>query len=309
MTAGILDRIRSACAAVAGQATHVHIEHDRLADYARSLPLDAPPVGDPAHQGLGDDEATCCFVLMLDAVNFGSGYFPHLRKRAGMTGYFTVATSLRERGPMPAAELAQLDAAACADIFGQPLDGPAGELMGLFARALADLGRYVGERYDGRFTNLIDDAERSAARLVEILDRMELFHDVSRYRGMEVPLYKRAQITSTDLALAFDGKGLGRFDDLDRLTMFADNLVPHVLRVDGVLGYEPDLAGRIEGGELIPAGSEEEVEIRASAVHAVELLSETLDVPPHRLDLLLWNRGQEATYKAVPRHRTRTVYY
>jgi hypothetical protein len=44
-------------------------------------------------------------------------------------------------------------------------------------------------------------------------------------------------------------------------------------------------------------------------VHAVELLSRSLDVPAHKLDLLLWNRGQEVAYKAVPRHRTRTVYY
>ncbi len=50
--------------------------------------------------------------------------------------------------------------------------------------------------------------------------------------------YKRAQITPSDLALA----GVAEFDDLDRLTIFADNLVPHVLRVDGVLRYE-DCAG------------------------------------------------------------------
>jgi hypothetical protein len=24
---------------------------------------------------------------------------------------------------------------------------------------------------------------------------------------------------------------------------------------------------------------------------------------------LLWNRGQQPFYKAIPRHRTRTVYY
>ncbi len=37
--------------------------------------------------------------------------------------------------------------------------------------------------------------------------------------------YKRAQIVASDLALA----GVARFADLDRLTIFADNLVPHVL--------------------------------------------------------------------------------
>jgi hypothetical protein len=103
---------------------------------------------------------------------------------------------------------------------------------------------------------------------------------------------------------------VARFDDLDRLTIFADNLVPHVLRVDGLLEYDPDLLARINREELIAAGSQEEQEIRACAVHAVELLREQLDgVTSMQLDYVLWNRGQEPDYKAQPRHRTRTVFY
>jgi len=36
------------------------------------------------------------FFLTLDAINFGSGYFPHLGKRPGMSGYFTAAASLTD---------------------------------------------------------------------------------------------------------------------------------------------------------------------------------------------------------------------
>ena len=75
--------------------------------------------------------------------------------------------------------------------------------------------------------------------------------------------------------------------------MFADNVVPHVLRLDGVLRFEPELVGRINAEELIEHGSDEEVEIRACAVHAVELLA------AHRpgrcaaeIDQLLWYRGR-----------------
>src|SRR3712207_5382639 len=116
--------------------------------------------------------------------------------------------------------------------------------------------------------------------------------------------WKRAQITANDLALA----GLATFGDLDRLTIFADNLVPHVLRVDGVLRYAPDLAARIDAGELLAPGDEER-EIRGCAVHACELIAARLAIPPRDLDVMLWNRGQEPRYKARPRHRTRTVYY
>ena len=84
--------------------------------------------------------------------------------------------------------------------------------------------------------------------------------------------------------------------------------MPHVLRVEGVLVYEPELAARIGAGELLPAG-EEEREIRGCAVHACELLSDRLGMPARLLDVALWNKGQAAEYKAVPRHRTRTVFY
>jgi len=87
-----------------------------------------------------------------------------------------------------------------------------------------------------------------------------------------------------------------------------------VLRIDGVLIYEESLIARINGGELIPAGSTEEVEIRACAVHAVELLKKEISesgkmITAPALDNFLWNRGQQPEYKAIPRHRTRGVFY
>jgi hypothetical protein len=167
-------------------------------------------------------------------------------------------------------------------------------LMALYARALNELGEFLGER---SALDVVAEAGGSAERLAESLAAgMPLFDD----RGF----YKRAQIVPNDFALA----GLAEFDDLDRLTIFADNLVPHVLRVDGVLRYDPELAAHIDREELLPRGEQEE-EIRACAVHAGELIAARLGVPPRVLDTWLWNRGQEARYKALPRHRTRTVFY
>jgi hypothetical protein len=92
--------------------------------------------------------------------------------------------------------------------------------------------------------------------------------------------------------------------------MFADNLVPHVLRLDGVLEYEPGLVERIDRGELIEHGSREEVEIRACALHAVELIVATgAGGCAAEVDQLLWLRGQGECYKAVPRHRSRCTAY
>jgi Potential Queuosine, Q, salvage protein family len=304
----LLDHVRTHAAEVAGSARYVRVDETRIGEYAAALPVEQAraPQLDPATHFLGDSDATLAYVVTLDAINFGSGYFPHLRKRPGLSGYFTVASSLKDvfetQGglPLSTTQLQALTAEDCAYIFGQVgADADAQELMGLFGRALNELGGFVEGRFGGNFRALVGAADGSAEGLVELLAEMAFFRDVG--------FYKRAQLTAADLSIA----GVAEFGDLRRLTIFADNLVPHVLRLDGVLEYDVGLLQRVEREELIPTGSQEEVEIRACAVHAVELLADALgrQVCPMQLDYVLWNRGQGPAYKARPRHRTRTVYY
>jgi hypothetical protein len=317
----LFTRIRRRCRDVAAQSKRVRIEERALHGYAlglSALPLEAPTYDDSLHFR-GQAEGTLAYVIALDAVNFGSGYFPHLAKRPGRSGYATVALSLKERfhaeGPLTARDLAAATPAGCARIFRQSLTSPPiADLMALFARSWNDLGRDLMNRFGASFSTLVEAADASAACLVSLLDRQPLFHDVAVYGSEEVPFYKRSQILASDLALAFEGSAWGRFTDLDALTVFADNLVPHVLRLDGVLTYSADLADRIGRGELIAAGSADEVEIRACAVHAVECIVEALRstgraVTARDVDFALWNRGQAPHYKEAPRHRTRTTAY
>lgn len=259
--------------------------------------------------------------MILDTINFGSGWFPYLRKRPGMSGSLTIASALADAfrcgGNYSAHHLVQISPPDCALMFGQDSTAyPVGQLMDKFAQALNDLGRLLMDRYGSTYTALVESAAESAETLVGKLAEMPFFEDVARWRSRRVPFYKRAQLMAADLALAFGNQGWGKFHDLDELTIFADNLVPHVLRVDGVLVYDGHLAGQIEREELIPSGSEAEVEIRACAVHAVELLVEEIQaagqtVTSASLDFLLYNRGQSSLHykSAKPRHRTRTVFY
>ncbi len=317
--ASVFDRIRSACRAVAAGARCVRIEEQRLEPCVRALLAQEAPRPDPAHQRRATREATLAYVVTLDAINFGSGWFPFLRKRPGRSGYFTIALALAERfdaaGAWPAAALRELEAPELARVLGQDLAVPeVGELVGLHARALRDLGDLLVERHAGSFSALVDDARGRAARLVELLCAMPFYRDVARVEGREVPFYKRAQITAADLHLAFAGQGPGRFTDLDELTIFADNLVPHVLRQEGVLVYEAELVRRIQAEELLAPGSREEVEIRACALDAVERMAAASrrigrGTTAWRLDEILWWRGQRPELKARPRHRTRTVFY
>lgn len=302
----LLTQLREACAHVAQRARYVRVNRDGIPAYAASLRAGASaPPGE--HFSHGSREVLAAFWLTLDAVNFGSGWFPTLRKRPGRSGYHTIAAGIARRfsdaGPWSADELRAMRAEEIALAVGQD---PGHQLMELFAHSLRDLGRHVADEHGGRFEAVVDSAGGSAERLVEHLAGWDCFTDTSTYDGVRLPFLKRAQITAADLART----GVARPTDLSRLTMFADNLVPHVLRLDGVLSFDPRLVTRIEHEELIEHGSPEEVEIRACAVHAVELLlSHRPGARACDIDQLLWLRGQEPRYKAVPRHRSRTTAY
>ncbi|NLT06883.1 MAG: hypothetical protein GXY03_11325 [Solirubrobacterales bacterium] len=289
---GLCDEVRERCAEIAEGAREVRIDLERVG----AIEPGPPPALDPERHFLaGTTQEVALFTLTLDAINFGSGWFPTLRKRPGCSGYNTVAWALTDRfradGPWTAGELEALDGPAVAAVLGQEPDH---ELMGLYARALRELGAFLGDR---GALDVVAAAGGSAERLAEQLAAgMPLFDDPG--------FYKRAQIVPADLALA----GVADFADLDRLTIFADNLVPHVLRLDGVLAYSDRLAATIDAGELLPPGGAER-EIRACAVVACEAIAAELGVAPRILDNWLWNRGQQPRYKAVPRHRTRTTAY
>lgn len=58
----------------------------------------------------------------------------------------------------------------------------------------------------------------------------------------------------------------------------ADYIVPAVLRQLGVLKYSSTLASTIEANSQIVAGSEEEVELRACSIYAVEKMKELISM-------------------------------
>src|SRR6476469_2398919 len=284
--------VREGCAAIARGARSVRIDLDAL----EALDPGPPPELDPQRHYLeGPAHDVAAYLLALDAINFGSGWFPTLKKRPGCSGYFTVSWALADRWRAGAAwsnaELRAMRTEDVAETLGQRADH---ELMSLFAQAMRELGRFLGDRHP---LDLIAAAGGSAQRFGQSLAAgMAMWHDAG--------FYKRAQIAASDLELG----GVATFTDIDELTIFADNLVPHVLRCEGVLVYADDLAAAIESGRLLPTGRAER-EIRACAVHACAQLARRVGMTERDLDNALWYRGQRDEYKARPRHRTRTIFY
>lgn len=320
MTGSLLEDVRAAAAAVAGQATLVRIDRAALHRLAGSIdPSTPPPMPEETWNGIGTEEDRAMAVLAWNAVNFGSGWFPHVRKLPGRSGARTMATRwqvhCRSEGVPTAPRLRRLDIAEVAQIFGQPVDRPIDELMAAFTASLHGLGQHLVEHHGGSAADMVLAAAGSGAALAAELAGLPLWDDRHRHGELDVPLYKRAQIAVSNLATEFGGQGIGAFHDLDRLTCFADNLVPHVLRMHDVLVVDPALEARIEREELLRAGEPAEVELRALGVHAVELLVGHLhaagrgDVTAATLDHRLWQMGQDPAIKARPRHRCRCTYY
>lgn len=311
------ERVRRSAADVAARASLVRVDEHAL-DRLVAAHHWSEPEPFPEEAWSGPEEHVVAGVLWWNAVNFGSGWFPLVAKRPGLSGARSLATNWQRwvgaHGMPAAGALSEIDRSRVAEVFGQDADGPATELLDFFARAWRETARLVLEEFGGNPAALVEDAGRSAATLAETLGALPTWRDEHRWRGTQVPLYKRAQIVASQLAATLHGNGLGAFDDLDRLTCFADNLVPHVLRHHGVLDVDGGLASRIDRGDLLQSGEPGEVELRASAVHAVEVLVQRLrerdeTVTPARIDHLLWQRGQDPAIKARPRHRCRCSFY
>jgi hypothetical protein len=283
----------------------VRIDESKVEACAAGLVPEDPELEQGAPTFAADPEAAAAFAICMNAINFGSGWWPTIRKRPGLSGYGTMAAGVEEHfavaGPWSAGELQAMDAATIAVVVEQDPEHP---LIEQFAIALQDVGEHLSGEHAGRYLNVVA-AAGSIPELARLFAEWCSFADASPYEGREVPFFKRAQLAAADLRRG----GVADLTGIEHLTAFADNLVPHVLRVDGILELDPALTAKIEAGELLVHGSAEEVELRACAVHAVELLAGAGDLTPAEIDGVLWNRGRGRRYKAIPRPRSRNTAY
>lgn len=269
-----------------------------------------------------DGERTVNWLLVLDALNFcfwaekDQPRWTINYQGEVLNGYWAEAAALKravEEGiPLWDAQyLSTISDETMAQIFRGTHTIPLFEQRVNNAR---EVGRVLLERFDGQFANAIEQVGRSAIQLAYLLaTTFPSFHDVATYRNHEVRFFKRAQICVADLYHAFRGKAWGNLAGLDQLTAFADYKLPQVLRHYNVLEYCPSLAEQVDNRELITAGSEEEIEIRAATIWACEflrraLLAQGYVVSAAGIDQKLWLLGQQSA-DMRPYHRTRTIYY
>jgi hypothetical protein len=307
---------------VVEQASSVRIEPGQFPEVAEMLRASPPPTPEWRsfpHWWSDDPAFTTTYVLVLDALNFcfwGEPRWTVSTDQGELNGYFALAAALRmaiERGePLLNPDwLESVTTDILEDVLGGNNTLP---LLDERAESLREVGVSIRTRLNGDPMALIGQANGDAAGIAASIVRLcPSFNDVARLDGQEVRLYKRAQILAADLAGALNVSAVPVITGLEKLTAFADYKVPQVLRELGLLSYAPRLRRRIDSQVEIPAGSREEVEIRAATIWAVEslrleLVNQGASVNASEIDWLLWNIGQSLD-NPRPYHRTRTVYY
>lgn len=180
---------------------------------------------------------------------------------------------------------------------------------------LRETSAILNKKYDGLVWNLVDSAEGDASVLVKkIINDFPSFVDRSAYQGEVVEFHKLAQLFTADVHQAFGGEGIGELKNTDKLTACADYKLPQILRRIGVLSYSKDLAKRIDSMVMIEKDSEEEIEIRANTVMAVEMMKKAIQVKYPEVNSIhindfIWLLGQTKSTEDKPYHRTRTCRY
>jgi hypothetical protein len=278
--------------------------------------------------GIGDEPRQAVdFILVSNAINFAFTDFERNIKFQVEYGWRNWSDSeamfaclkraLDEGIPMlEGSYLRRVTRNGLAHIFRGNIEMP---MLDERAEILNAAGEVLEKKYRGHFYEFVQAGPpRAFAEGHGLLERLiaefPRYNDVSLYDGRTVQIHKLAQLGLWVLHAALGRNGAFRVEDAERLTAFADYIVPVALRVMGIFEYSPALEKAINSHQLIPRDSTQEIEIRAHTLYATALLREEINLrrPPDmqviipQVDARLWTHYHTTHW---PHHLTRTIMY
>jgi hypothetical protein len=184
---------------------------------------------------------------------------------------------------------------------------------------LRQVGGVLAKKYGGRFHKFIHDCsprlyDRGNGIIERLVKEFPRFDDVSTFEGHEIKFYKLAQLGVWMLYSTLHKSGKFRLDDPEKMSAFADYIVPVALRLLGITSYSKELEHAINTHQLIPRDSRQEIEIRAHCLYATALLTEEINklrsakeqVIIPQIDARLWTHYHTTSW---PHHLTKTIMY
>jgi len=319
----LLEKILTTTEYVTRNSRKVKINETAIAKVAQKIKDHRVPKWDNFVHFRGTTEQTIQYLFILDSINFcfwaekGHKRWAIKQGQKTINGYFALALALKRTARkyplLDAGFLAAMNKKTCQEIFSS-CNQQAIPLFEMRYKILRQTGQILLKKYQGQAVNIVKKAEHSAQRLAGmILKDFSSFRDIATFQNKKIYLLKRAQIFVGDVWGALKSKGLGHFDDIEKLTCFADYKIPQILHHFGVLEYSPALLKKIKNETLLAADSSAEVEIRANTIWAIEKIKEALleqsrEIPSFQIDWILWNMAQKIKMP-IPYHKTKTIYY
>jgi hypothetical protein len=289
------------------------------------LPL--PEFTLPFGVGAGDAKEAIDFILVADSIDTAfTDFSTHEKFQVDFAGqhwsdsdaeFACLKRALDAGKPiLDGRYLAKISRSELHEIFAGNMKMP---MLDEKLAVLHQVGAVLAKKYDGRFHKFV---EACSPRLYDagngLIERMvkefPRFNDVSEFEGHEIKFYKLAQLGVWMLYSTLHKSGKFRLDDPEKMTAFADYIVPVGLRLLGITSYSPELENAINTHQLIPRDSRREVEIRAHCIYATALLAEEVNklrgpkeqVIIPQIDARLWTHYHTTSW---PHHLTQTIMY
>ncbi len=317
---------------------HPVIEHsrdvrtnlDRLREVAGWMAYEELPMPDyalPLGAGEGKPEGAIDFILTCDVIDTAfTDFSSHEKFQVDYAGrhwsdsdalFACMKRALDQGLPvLDGAFLSRITRPQLERIFAGNIELP---MLDQKMEVLHQVGGVLAGKYEGRFHNFVrscsprlyDNGNGLVDRMVKEFPR---FNDVSPYDGQTIKFYKLPQLGLWFVYSSLRKTGQFRLEDLERMTAFADYMVPVALRLLGITSYSSRLEHAINAHEMVERDSPWEVEIRAHCVYASALLCEEINaIRPKdkqiinpQIDARLWTHYHTTWW---PHHLTRTIMY
>jgi hypothetical protein len=273
-------------------ARHVQFHDDKVravADWMAYEELPWPDFRSPLTPQ-GDDPVTMDFTFLTSTINFaftdfeshtifkaqyaGGEHWDSLGMEACLKRAYDEGIPILDGSWLAAVSREELDRVFTGNIRIPMLD----ERVAIFH----EVGNVLKDKYDGRFHNFVKSGPSrlyadGEGLLERLLAEFPSFRDTSLYRGARIAFQKRAQLLWWQLHARFQREGFFAIEDPEKLTVFADYIVPVAFRLFGMVSYTPELERVINERRVIPADSEEEIEIRAFTIWGGHRLTEEIN--------------------------------
>jgi hypothetical protein len=289
------------------------------------LPL--PEFALPFGVGAGNANEAIDFVLVADSIDTAfTDFSTHEKFQVDFAGqhwsdsdaeFACLKRALDAGKPiLDGKYLAKISRAELDEIFAGNMKMP---MLDEKLQVLHQVGAVLAEKYNGRFHKFVEACsprlyDRGNGLIERMVKEFPRFNDVGEFEGHEIKFYKLAQLGVWMLYSTLHKSGKFWLDDPEKMTAFADYIVPVALRLLGITSYSPELENAINTHQLIPRDSRREIEIRAHCLYATALLAEEVNkvrgpkeqVIIPQIDARLWTHYHTTSW---PHHLTQTIMY